>query len=106
MTSLQNDLATPEALAFLNGMVNRVDELGVDSISIKKYSKLVDDLFGLGLSGREDISQDQKEKIRRRDEARLNNDWAQSDTIRSELLTQGIELNDSQNGTTWSRIKI
>jgi len=106
MTSLQNDLATPEALAFLNGMVNRVDELGVDSISIKKYSKLVDDLFGLGLSGREDISQDQKEKIRRRDEARLNNDWAQSDTIRSELLTEGIELNDSQNGTTWSRIKI
>ena len=36
--------------------------------------------------------------------ARDNRDWATSDQIRDELLAAGIQLKDSQDGTSWSRI--
>ncbi len=43
------------------------------------------------------------EKIKQRDEARANKDFALSDQIRDELTKLGIVLEDSANGTTWRR---
>lgn len=42
-------------------------------------------------------------KILARKEARLNKDFALSDQIRDELVKSGVELLDSQAGTTWKR---
>jgi cysteinyl-tRNA synthetase len=37
-------------------------------------------------------------------EARNNKDWATSDIIRDKLLDLGIQLKDSKEGTTWSKV--
>jgi cysteinyl-tRNA synthetase len=39
--------------------------------------------------------------IQQRQEARMSKDWAKSDSIREQLLRQGIELKDNSQGTTW-----
>ncbi len=42
------------------------------------------------------------EKIAERAEAKKNKDFAKADAIRDELLSKGIVLKDSREGTTWS----
>ena len=36
-----------------------------------------------------------------RKEARANKDWAKSDLIRDKMLTAGILVKDSKDGSTW-----
>ena len=43
-------------------------------------------------------------KLAERKAARAGKDWAAADRIRDELLAMGIEIKDSPDGTTWSRI--
>ena len=46
-----------------------------------------------------------KEKIEERKQAKANKDFALADSIRDELLSQGIKLIDSREGTTYEVIK-
>ena len=43
------------------------------------------------------------DKISERETARAERDWARADAIRDELLGDGIVLEDSPEGTRWSR---
>jgi cysteinyl-tRNA synthetase len=45
-----------------------------------------------------------EELIAQRLEARTERNWDRADQIRAELLSQGIELEDGEKGTTWRRI--
>lgn len=45
------------------------------------------------------LSSEQEKKITEREEARRNKDWAKADEIRDELAKDGIELEDSADGT-------
>jgi cysteinyl-tRNA synthetase len=103
LSSMQHDLATPEALGWFNGMVGRTDDLGIDSYSIAEYAKKVDGLFGLGLSDRKDISDEVKSLISQREAAREAKDWQAADSKRNKLLEHKIEINDSPNGSIWRR---
>ncbi|HCJ78122.1 MAG TPA: cysteine--tRNA ligase, partial [Gammaproteobacteria bacterium] len=42
-------------------------------------------------------------KIKQRNEAKGNKDFALSDQIRDELIDLGVILEDSANGTSWRR---
>lgn len=42
------------------------------------------------------------EKIKQRNQARVEKDWKKSDAIRDELLAQGIQLQDTSDGTKWT----
>lgn len=44
--------------------------------------------------------------IAERIQARADRNWARADQIRAELLSQGIELEDGEKGTTWRRVII
>ncbi len=44
-----------------------------------------------------------EELIQQREEARKSKNFAESDRIRNELLTKGITLIDSKEGTRWHR---
>ena len=44
-------------------------------------------------------------KIKERQDARLNKDWAKADAVRKELESQGIILEDKKDGTAW-KVKI
>lgn len=102
--SLDSDLNTPSALAFINGMVNRVEEFGVDSQSIAKASKYIDEVFGTDLSEREDVDYQTKNIIEEREQARKAQDWTRSDELREQLEKQGIGVNDTSNGSVWYRL--
>ena len=41
--------------------------------------------------------------IAKRDEARKNKDWAESDRLRDELQAKGIVIEDTPQGTRWHR---
>lgn len=102
---INNDLNTPLALSELTAL--DVLENGVDPSQIedfKKFIKFLDNLFGLDLSDQHDINTEQKNLIKERDDARLNNNWDKSDKIREHLKSQGIGLNDTNNGAVWYRI--
>ena len=45
------------------------------------------------------------ELIEKRTAAKKNKDFAESDRIRDELKEMGIELLDTRQGTTWTKIK-
>ena len=45
-----------------------------------------------------------KEMIEKRTEAKKNKDFALADSIREELLKQGIILKDTREGTIWNKI--
>jgi cysteinyl-tRNA synthetase len=100
---LSDDLNSPEAIGLLSGLAAHSEEQGVDQGITKTLSEL-DELFGLGLSGRIDISQDIKELIGRRDNARNDKDWVLADQLRNQLIDLKIELRDSPSGTLWSRV--
>ena len=101
---IAEDLKTPAALAVLNGMVNHAVDLGIDSGAIAQVLPVVDKIFGLGLTNRQDISSEQKQALTERDEARKNQDWAKSDELRDKLAEQGIGLRDTPNGAIWFRL--
>ena len=74
-----------------------------------KYSLIeeFDEVLSLDLTKEEEISIDSdmdqmiQEKIKERQEAKKNKDFALADQIRDELLSQGIRLVDTREGTTY-----
>jgi cysteinyl-tRNA synthetase len=102
--AMRSDLQTPEALAYLNGMVNRVGELGVDAEAIQGTVAKIDAYLGLKLLEREDITEEQKQIIHKRQAARDKQDWKLSDELRDSLGKMGIGLNDTAQGQLWYRL--
>jgi cysteinyl-tRNA synthetase len=101
---LESDLSTPQAIAYINGMVTRADELGADSLAIKHACDILDQYLGLRLSERSDISKQQYQLIQDRESARTNKQWQRSDELRNQLLGQGIGLRDTPAGAIWYRV--
>lgn len=70
---------------------------------IEEPNEFFEKLRKLNLSS-EMSSVEIEKKIEERTQARLNKDWNKSDAIRDELLTQGVQIQDSPNGTKWTII--
>lgn len=104
--ALENDLKTPEALAILSeiGQLAQTNSINISQLQeFNEFLSFLDEALGLKLTDSADISNEQKQAIAKRQEARENKDWEASDKIRVELLEQGIELRDTPTGTVWSR---
>jgi cysteinyl-tRNA synthetase len=95
-SAINNDLNTPGALAILSGMA---EEGAPDHSSLQELDKLL----GLGLADRNDAPGHVKELIASREEARSKKEWTESDRLRSELIKEGFEINDSPDGPIWRR---
>jgi cysteinyl-tRNA synthetase len=104
---INDDLDTPGVLSALSRLVSYMQTIpipGVEGEYTDGTLKLIDDLLGLDLSQRPDISDEQKQIIQAREEARRNNDWEKSDELRRQLQDQQLEINDTDHGPIWSRI--
>jgi cysteinyl-tRNA synthetase len=103
--ALDDDFGTPEAVAVLFELANRVNS------GEKQLAAQLKALGGvLGLLQRDPVTflQGKPEqwifrKIAEREEARKGKDYAAADRIRKELLDQGIVLEDKGGKTTWRR---
>ncbi|HVV67231.1 MAG TPA: cysteine--tRNA ligase [Candidatus Saccharimonadales bacterium] len=101
---LENDLDTPQALAFLSEACAQILAVLVEENMTDHLETMIrglDELLGLNLGTVQDITDAQKALIQKRAEAREKGDWASSDTIRDELENQGVGLRDTPEGTIW-----
>ncbi|MDO8591918.1 MAG: cysteine--tRNA ligase [bacterium] len=101
--ALNDDLNTGQALAVLSRLANTAEQEGVEPKRLTTFLEQIDQLLGLGLSGRKDISDEVKSLIAAREEARMRGDWENADELRSKLLAQSIEINDTPHGPAWFR---
>jgi cysteinyl-tRNA synthetase len=98
--AVSSDLQIPQALALVWEVVksNIPSEDKLDLL----YS--FDEVFGFGLSSLEDtdvtVPADIQALIQKRDQARANKDFAQSDVLRSEIESKGFKVLDTSLGTT------
>ncbi|WP_191603341.1 cysteine--tRNA ligase [Marinomonas algicola] len=116
--AMNDDFNTPVALSVLFDLVRELNKAKVDdprgSTALAKELLVLSELLGLlqqdpeyflqnsvvteGLS-----SDDIEGLIVERAQARKDKNFARSDEIRDELASQGIELLDSREGTSWTR---
>lgn len=101
--AMKDDLSTPQAIGWFNAMINQIEKLGIDSESIKDYAKRIDAYLGLNLSKRQDIDDQQKQLIKRREKARQAKDFSKADELRDLLRQDGIIINDRPHGPLWGR---
>jgi len=107
LEALQNDLNTPEVLAKLSELEGAIDNGGISISSQEAFADFLnwlDDTLGLKLSENTDITDDQKQLIAEREQAREARDWAKSDQLRNQLAQQGVSVRDTPHGPIWSRI--
>ncbi|NIZ41104.1 cysteine--tRNA ligase [Spirochaetales bacterium BR193] len=108
MQSVCDDFNTPETLATVWQALksNELNESEKRTIVMHFEQILALDLFTVDTPDNESHQDDEPwidQKIRERNQARRNKDFQQADQIRQELLSKGIILVDTANGTTWRR---
>lgn len=99
-------LDTPQLLAEIDAILDMLTNHATFSDNnavIEDYLDFINQITGINLKTN-DISDEQKELLKTRAEARDSKDWAESDRIRDLLKEQGIGINDSPNGQIWYRI--
>lgn len=104
ITLLNNDLATPEVLAYLSNVSKQIQAVLLWRKSVPHFEAMLQDidrLLGLDLCTIQDINEAQKQLIADREAARAAKDWRQADAVRDQLLEQGIELRDTPYGVIW-----
>ncbi|MGO3701775.1 MAG: cysteine--tRNA ligase [Candidatus Saccharimonadales bacterium] len=104
---LENDLATPEALAHIDKVLGEVLDVPlhtINQVALTGFLEHVDSLLGFTLlADTPDITNDQKQRIIQRRRARDAKDWPTSDQLREELAQDGIIVRDSARYTIWER---
>lgn len=101
---LNDDLDTPQALAFLSQVSTQLQTVLIENDMLDHFETMiqgVDDLLGLNLMAVGDITQDQKQLLAARTQARDDNDWTRADEIRDQLLADGIGVRDTGEGSIW-----
>ena len=116
--AMNDDFNTPEALAVLFEIVREMNSLrDSDTEKAAQLAALLRHLGGIigllqknseryfkGAETEDGISSDAiNALIEKRKVARQNKDWAESDRIRDELLSQGVIIEDGSGETSWRR---
>ncbi len=115
---MDDDFNTPRAIAVLHdiaGEINRHDKKSDKAKSLAATLKALGGVLGLlqdspvaylqrGTGGTDGLDSDAIEKlVAERNQARKDRNFQQADRIRDLLKEQGIELEDTPDGTLWRR---
>jgi cysteinyl-tRNA synthetase len=109
VSSMENDLDTPGALAHLFDLVSRANTLGDDGddVGARELAQTVALLCAaLGLSVHGEVSgvdDETRGLVDERDRARAERNWARADELRDELVTLGWIVEDGPTGTVVRR---
>lgn len=106
--ALNDNLNTPEALRQIDEVFARVESQSLDAVDGGALTQLLNDIDGLlGLQLIEStpgITDEQKQLITQRQQARDAKDWAKSDELRDTLSQQGIVVRDTASGPIWEYV--
>jgi len=110
--ALDDDLNTSAALGvvfdFIRACYQQHDQGrigGGDARAALAFLEEVDSIFGVLPHEPELVDEEILRKIEERLQARRRRDFAESDRIRDWLFSQGIQLEDTREGTRWKRIR-
>ena len=110
--AMDDDFNTADGIAAIFELVRAANELIASNAplgAVERASELLDELCGLmgfveAKSGDDEAFIAEVEAaVARRAAAKKAKNYAEADKIRAELLEQGIVLEDTPNGTKWSR---
>ena len=105
--ALEDDLNTSRALAALRDLMSTVNREGptrADAERVAAFMREADTVLGILDDAPEaDLGADIERLIEERNAARAAKDFARADRIRDDLLSQGIELLDTPQGTRWKQ---
>jgi len=112
---LYDDLNTPKVIAELNILTNGLNKADEKTKQKIKFNLLeIGKIFGilqenpdtwLGYGESKNIDQDTIERlIKNRNEARRNKNFYMADEIRKQLKEEGVEIEDTSDGTIWRSI--
>ena len=102
-----DDLGTPKAIATIFQLVHDINKSYDSNKKISEGIILLKELLSiLGFDFQNKVQDDSKiiELINKRDQLRLEKEYEKADQIRNELLSKGIEILDSKEGTSFRRI--
>ena len=112
--ALNDDFNTPQCIAVLHELVKLIrtnEGLDKDSIDAAQLflHNYVEEVMGVQfVKPVESLNTKEGDLISMlinlRQDAKLSKNWAQADAIRDELKAIGIEIKDSKEGTTWTKI--
>ncbi|HAT7072415.1 TPA: cysteine--tRNA ligase [Legionella pneumophila] len=109
--AMNDDFNTPVALSVLFQLAHEVNKSNSPALAhtLKNLASILgflqkdpESFLQSGLAEEEKLVIEQL--IAERLKARAERNWAKADQIRADLLSKGIELEDSATGTTWRRI--
>ena len=100
---INNDLNTPESIAFIWQILKSSNESGANVLS---GIAQIDEVLGLGLMANAEllvkniaaVPEDIKKKAEKREAARKINDWTTADLLRKEVENAGFIIEDSAEG--------
>jgi cysteinyl-tRNA synthetase len=111
-TAMDDDLNAPRALSVVFTLVKKCNalmdarSLGTEGAAgIINFLRRFDSVFGVLDFTEDQLGEDLKELLAKREEARNKRDYAESDRLRQKLLEAGIILEDTSTGTRWKRAK-
>lgn len=102
--AMDNDFATPVALAHIYKFINIANSKGVSGKAVYGYLQEINTFFGFFKFNK---SEDPEIEIliHKRDDFKKAKNWQKADEIKKELLDKGIKLYDGKDGkTTWRKI--
>jgi len=115
LAALEDDLNTPRAMAEIFNMARSLNKADDKAERLRLATEILaaGDLVGLLQDDPEDwfagsdddalSASDIESLIAKRNEARADKDFAAADSIRDELATNGVSIEDGPDGTKWRR---
>jgi cysteinyl-tRNA synthetase len=113
--ALLDDLNTPMAISELHRIAKKMHSAqGIEQQTLQSELLGLAGLMGLlqqdpeswftHARGSDDITKEEvEEMIAKRQQSKIDKDYAGADEIRQALLDRGVVLEDSREGTTWRR---
>ncbi|MDA4127669.1 MAG: cysteine--tRNA ligase [Thaumarchaeota archaeon] len=110
--AMDDDLNSPKALSVIFTFVKKCNALiDAKSMGTEGAAQVIECLrkfnsvFGILDFSEDQLDEDLMELLARREEARKNKDYAESDRLRKKLLEAGIVVEDTSTGTRWKRAR-
>lgn len=101
---LADDLNTPAALVYLSQVETQLNTVLIEQDMLDHFVGMlgaIDRLLGLNLLGIADISEENKQLIAEREDARTIQDWVKADELRDKLVIAKIGVRDTPSGPIW-----
>ena len=110
VTGMDDDFNVANGLTAVSSLVKTINHyLTQEEVSVAVLQQMQEQLtrwleiFGIILTEDEAIDQEIEALIEERNQARKDRNFARADEIRDLLKAQGIQLDDTPQGTTWKR---